>query len=113
MKNGQYKIISFYAKKARGLMARWIIKERISTPDQLSAFDYEGYRYSANDSSADHRFSCATPATSNPASVDGATSRHPSPTPLRIPASPSRRLVESSPPSIPHREPVEKLTDQR
>jgi uncharacterized protein len=54
MKNGQYKIISFYAKKARGLMARWIIKERISTPDQLSAFDYEGYRYSANDSSADH-----------------------------------------------------------
>ena len=32
MKNGQYKIISFYAKKARGLMARWIIKERISTP---------------------------------------------------------------------------------
>lgn len=52
LKNGQYKIISFYAKKARGLMARWIIKERIETPDQLPAFDYDGYRYSPADSSA-------------------------------------------------------------
>ncbi len=54
MKNGQYKIISFYAKKARGLMARWLIKERIAKPEQLSAFDYEGYRFSADDSSANH-----------------------------------------------------------
>ncbi|MCQ4305781.1 peroxide stress protein YaaA [Stutzerimonas frequens] len=54
MKNGQYKIISFYAKKARGLMARWVIKERIAKPEQLSAFDYEGYRFSADDSSANH-----------------------------------------------------------
>ena len=54
MKNGQYKIISFYAKKARGLMARWVIKERVSDPAQLSAFDYEGYRYSPDASSADH-----------------------------------------------------------
>lgn len=53
MKNGQYKIISFYAKKARGLMARWVIKERVSRPDQLPEFDYQGYRYSAADSSAD------------------------------------------------------------
>ncbi|HAW61890.1 MAG TPA: peroxide stress protein YaaA [Pseudomonas sp.] len=54
MKNGQYKIISFYAKKARGLMARWVIKERIAKPEQLSAFDYEGYRFSADNSSANH-----------------------------------------------------------
>lgn len=54
MKNGQYKIISFYAKKARGLMARWVIKERIAKPEQLSAFGYEGYRFSADDSSANH-----------------------------------------------------------
>lgn len=42
-KNGQYKIISFWAKKARGLMARYIIDQRIETPEQLKAFDYEGY----------------------------------------------------------------------
>lgn len=54
LKNGQYKIISFYAKKARGLMARHVIRERISTPEQLKAFDSEGYRYSAEQSSPDH-----------------------------------------------------------
>jgi cytoplasmic iron level regulating protein YaaA (DUF328/UPF0246 family) len=53
MKNGQYKIISFYAKKARGLMARWVIKERIGNPDQLPEFDYQGYRYSRDDSTSD------------------------------------------------------------
>ena len=52
-KNGQYKIISFYAKKARGLMARYVIKERISDPEQLKAFDYQGYRYSAEQSKPD------------------------------------------------------------
>lgn len=53
LKNGQYKIISFYAKKARGLMARYVIKERISDPEQLKAFDYQGYRYSAEHSKPD------------------------------------------------------------
>jgi len=52
-KNGQYKIISFYAKKARGLMARYVIKERIQNPEQLKAFNYDGYRYSPDDSSPD------------------------------------------------------------
>ena len=52
-KNGQYKIISFYAKKARGLMARYVIKERIQNPEQLKAFSYDGYRYSPDDSSPD------------------------------------------------------------
>lgn len=53
LKNGQYKIISFYAKKARGLMARYVIKERIRDPEQLKAFDYQGYRYSPEQSKPD------------------------------------------------------------
>jgi hypothetical protein len=53
LKNGQYKIISFYAKKARGLMARYVIKERVSDPEQLKAFDYQGYAYSAEHSKTD------------------------------------------------------------
>lgn len=52
-KNGQYKIISFYAKKARGLMARYVIKERISAPEQLKDFDLDGYRFDPASSSAD------------------------------------------------------------
>ena len=50
-KNGQYKIISFYAKRARGLMARWAILARASTPEQLQGFDLEGYAYCASASS--------------------------------------------------------------
>ena len=53
LKNGQYKIISFYAKRARGLMVRYVIKERIRDPEQLKAFDYQGYRYSAEQSKPD------------------------------------------------------------
>lgn len=45
-KNGQYKMISFYAKKARGLMARYIIQNKIEDPEQLKGFDLEGYRFS-------------------------------------------------------------------
>jgi cytoplasmic iron level regulating protein YaaA (DUF328/UPF0246 family) len=47
LKNGQYKIISFYAKKARGLMARYVIKERLTNPAGLKDFSYEGYAYSS------------------------------------------------------------------
>jgi cytoplasmic iron level regulating protein YaaA (DUF328/UPF0246 family) len=45
-KNGQYKMISFYAKKARGLMSRYIIDQQINSPEKLKQFDSEGYRYS-------------------------------------------------------------------
>nr|MBF0683867.1 peroxide stress protein YaaA [Pseudomonas sp.] len=38
---------------ARGLMARYVIKERIDTAEQLKAFSYDGYRYSPDHSSAD------------------------------------------------------------
>jgi len=44
-KNGQYKIISFFAKKARGLMVRYMIDKRVSTPEQLQQFDYDGYQF--------------------------------------------------------------------
>ncbi len=54
LKNGQYKIISFYAKKARGMMSRFVIQQRINDPDQLKQFDVQGYYYSADQSKADH-----------------------------------------------------------
>ncbi|MDD2057445.1 peroxide stress protein YaaA [Pseudomonas sp. GD03860] len=53
-KNGQYKIISFYAKKARGMMSRFVIQERIDDPEQLKQFDVQGYYYSAEQSKPDN-----------------------------------------------------------
>jgi len=50
-KNGQYKIISFYAKKARGLMVRYAADKQIENVEELKQFDYEGYRYSEEVSS--------------------------------------------------------------
>ncbi len=50
LKNGQYKIISFYAKKARGLMTRYMIQNRIEEPEALKNFDLEGYYFSAEES---------------------------------------------------------------
>ncbi|MGB1241498.1 MAG: peroxide stress protein YaaA [Chitinophagales bacterium] len=44
-KNGQYKVISFFAKKARGSMARYIIQNRIANLDDIKAFDTNGYYY--------------------------------------------------------------------
>lgn len=52
-KNGQYKIISFYAKKARGLMSRYIIQSRIDAPEAIKAFDLEGYYFSPEQSKGD------------------------------------------------------------
>ncbi|OEE85632.1 peroxide stress protein YaaA [Enterovibrio norvegicus] len=49
-KNGQYKVISFYAKKARGMMARYIIDNRIDSVEGLKAFDIAGYWFSAEES---------------------------------------------------------------
>lgn len=45
-KNGEYKFISFFAKKARGLMARFVVRNRLESPEDLRAFDLEGYRFS-------------------------------------------------------------------
>jgi len=46
-RNGQYKIISFLAKRARGLMARFAATHQLSTPKQLEKFDLEGYAFDA------------------------------------------------------------------
>lgn len=46
-KAGVYKVVSFYAKRARGLMARWAIEQRVTEPAQLQAFHAEGYAYHA------------------------------------------------------------------
>ena len=44
-KNGENKIISFYAKKARGLMARYIIENRVRKIEDLKEFNFENYKY--------------------------------------------------------------------
>ena len=46
-KNGKYKIISFYAKRARGLMVRYAAEHNITDPEMLKNFDYEGYSFNA------------------------------------------------------------------
>lgn len=50
-KNGDYKIISFFAKKARGLMARYVIEQRIDQVEGLKDFGLEGYQFSPAQSS--------------------------------------------------------------
>jgi cytoplasmic iron level regulating protein YaaA (DUF328/UPF0246 family) len=44
-KNGQFKVISFFAKRARGLMARYIIENNLQRVEQLKDFTVDGYRY--------------------------------------------------------------------
>ena len=50
-KNGQYKVISFWAKKARGMMARFIVTEQPKTLQDLRQFSAGGYRFNADASS--------------------------------------------------------------
>jgi cytoplasmic iron level regulating protein YaaA (DUF328/UPF0246 family) len=50
MKNGKLKIISFYAKKARGMMVRYILDNEINNLEDLRGFDYGGYSYSSEES---------------------------------------------------------------
>jgi uncharacterized protein len=49
-KNGNFKVISFFAKKARGRMARFAIQHRVGTPQGLEAFDADGYRFAPQSS---------------------------------------------------------------
>jgi cytoplasmic iron level regulating protein YaaA (DUF328/UPF0246 family) len=46
LKNGRYRFMSFFAKKARGLMSSYIVKNRVSTQKALKAFDWQGYYFS-------------------------------------------------------------------
>ncbi|SDL56456.1 hypothetical protein SAMN04488034_10518 [Salinimicrobium catena] len=49
-KNGKLKIISFFAKKARGSMVRYIVDTEANSVEDLKGFDYDGYRYSEEES---------------------------------------------------------------
>lgn len=49
LKNGKLKIISFFAKKARGSMARFVIDHKINSYDDLLKFNYDGYQFSRNE----------------------------------------------------------------
>jgi len=53
-KNGTYKMISIFAKRARGLMCRYIIENNITDPSDLLAFDTEGYSFNSRLSKADN-----------------------------------------------------------
>lgn len=49
-KNGQYKVISFFAKKARGMMVRYILDNKVSNLEELNKFDVAGYYYCETES---------------------------------------------------------------
>jgi cytoplasmic iron level regulating protein YaaA (DUF328/UPF0246 family) len=49
-KGGKYKVISFFAKRARGLLARYAIEKKIQNPEKLKDFKVEGYAYVASES---------------------------------------------------------------
>lgn len=52
-RNGELKVISFWAKRARGTMAGWLVRERVRSVKRLTAFAADGYRYDPDRSSAD------------------------------------------------------------
>ncbi|KRB70458.1 peroxide stress protein YaaA [Noviherbaspirillum sp. Root189] len=51
-KNGKYKVISFFAKRARGLMARYAAVKNVTQPEKLKAFNVDGYAFDASVSTA-------------------------------------------------------------
>ncbi len=53
-KNGNLRVVSFYAKKARGMMSKFIIQNRLTSPEDLKNFDMEGYKF-APDQSTDEK----------------------------------------------------------
>jgi cytoplasmic iron level regulating protein YaaA (DUF328/UPF0246 family) len=53
-KEGQYQMVSFFAKKARGLMSRFIIQNQITDPEEIKAFDLEGYFFNNQLSKGDN-----------------------------------------------------------
>ncbi len=53
-KGDKLRTISFYAKKARGQMARFMVERRLEAPEQLQAFDVDGYAFDTDRSRSDH-----------------------------------------------------------
>lgn len=47
------RFVSFTAKRARGAMARWLVEHRVATPEDMQAFEWEGYRFAGAESDAD------------------------------------------------------------
>ncbi|MCF7824458.1 MAG: peroxide stress protein YaaA [Candidatus Marinimicrobia bacterium] len=54
LENGKAKIITIFAKRARGMMADFIIQNRLSNPEDIKSFDVADYQYSQEDSSESH-----------------------------------------------------------
>ncbi|TDR77930.1 peroxide stress protein YaaA [Paludibacterium purpuratum] len=54
LKGDQYKVISFHAKRARGLMVRWAVEHAVTDPQALKAFDSEGYAFDSAASDSDN-----------------------------------------------------------
>lgn len=52
--NGQYRMVSFFAKKARGLMSRFIVQHNLTDPEELKAFDLDGYYFNNELSKGDN-----------------------------------------------------------
>lgn len=52
-KQGEYKVISFFAKRARGSMASWIVRNRVDTLGGLPDFEEDGYRFSPDESTSE------------------------------------------------------------
>lgn len=57
-KGGKYKIIAIHAKRARGLMVDYVIRNQIEAPEKMKAFDTEGYRFSETLSESDNWVFC-------------------------------------------------------
>lgn len=53
-KKGEYKIISFFAKKARGLMSRYIIQNKLTNPEDIKSFNVNGYMYKRGQEDSDN-----------------------------------------------------------
>jgi cytoplasmic iron level regulating protein YaaA (DUF328/UPF0246 family) len=51
--HGEFKVVSFFAKRARGLMCRYAIRERLERPERLQGFKAEGYRFDREASQGD------------------------------------------------------------
>jgi len=45
LRNGKYKVISFNAKRARGMMCRYVVKNRLENPEDMKSFDMEDYQF--------------------------------------------------------------------
>jgi cytoplasmic iron level regulating protein YaaA (DUF328/UPF0246 family) len=52
-KNGEYKMIGVYAKKARGVMSRYIIQNQLSQPEDIKDFDLDGYKFNSKNSTGE------------------------------------------------------------